>query len=59
MLSIILHININILIKVDCSGAVSKELSDFFIAQDIWTREQVQNNPDCSYWSYIGIRLYY
>lgn len=44
----------NMMCQVDCSGAVPPELKEFFIQQDLWTRQQVQKNPDSPYWNYIG-----
>lgn len=51
--SIFQHYN-NMLCQVDCSGYVAPELKLFFEEQDAWTREQVQKNPDCPYWGFIG-----
>ena len=44
----------NMMCQVDCSGAVPPELKQFFAEQDLWTRQQVQKNPDSPYWNYVG-----
>jgi len=44
----------NMMCQVDCSGAVPPELKQFFAEQDMWTRQQVQKNPDSPYWNYVG-----
>lgn len=54
--SIFNHYN-NMLCQVDCSGYVPPELSAFFDAQDAWMREQIANNKECPYWTYMGSLL--
>jgi hypothetical protein len=39
---------------VDCSGYVAPEIQEFFTAQDLWTRKQVEAHQNCSYWQFVG-----